>query len=68
MILLVYLALVLAAAFAVASGVYSLVNMQLKNAGNKEPQFISLIASLFGFGTTIAVVYLVLVDKLVAGM
>ena len=66
--LIIYLALILALAFAVATVTYSLVNRQLKKVGNREPQFLSLIASLFGFGTTIAVVYLFLVDKLVTGM
>jgi len=66
--LIIYLALILALAFAVATVTYSLVNRQLKKVGNREPQFLSLIASLFGFGTTIAVVYLFFVDKLVTGM
>jgi|GEM_PF-2655847 len=68
MILLSYLVLILGLAFAVGCGLYTLVNYQLARAGNRDGQFLSLLASLFGFGLTIAVVYLVLVDRLVAGM
>jgi hypothetical protein len=68
MILLFYITSILTLAFAVAYGVYSAVNHQLVKAGNREGQFISLLASLFGFGLTIATVYLFLVDRLAAAM
>ncbi|HWD87843.1 MAG TPA: hypothetical protein VG367_06920 [Mucilaginibacter sp.] len=68
MIVLTYIAIILGAALAVAYGVYFVVNYQLARAGNRDGQFISLVASLFGFGMTIAAVYLFLVDRLVAGM
>jgi hypothetical protein len=68
MILLVYLALILGLAFAVGCGAYALVNYQMVRAGNRDGQFLSLLASLFAFGLTIALVYLFLVDRLVAGM
>ncbi|MBS1529264.1 MAG: hypothetical protein JSU01_03060 [Bacteroidetes bacterium] len=68
MIVLSYIAIILGCASAVGYGVYRIVNYQFVRAGNREGQFVSLIASLVGFGLTIAVVYLFLVDRLVAGM
>ena len=68
MIVLAYLVLILALAFAVGYGLYAFVSYQLARAGNRDGQFLSLLASMVGFGMTIAVVYLALVERLVSGM
>lgn len=68
MVLLVYIALMIGSAFAVASGIYYVVENQLVKAGNREPQVMSLLASLFGFGLTLAVIYFALLQRVMMEM
>jgi len=68
MILMVYVALMIGSAFAVASGIYYVVENQLVKAGNKEPQVMSLLASLFSFGLTLTVIYFTLLQQVMMGM
>jgi hypothetical protein len=68
MVLLVYIAAMIGAAFAVAWGVFYLVENQLLKAGNKEPQVMSLLASLFSFGLTLTVIYFALLQRVMMKM
>lgn len=68
MILLVYVALMIGSAFAVASGIYYVVENQLVKAGNSEPQVMSLLASLFSFGLTLTVIYFALLQRVMMEM
>jgi hypothetical protein len=67
MILLVDVALMIASAFAVALGIYYVVENRLIKAGNKEPQMMSLLASLFSFGLTLTVIYFTLLQRVMMG-
>ena len=68
MILWVYIALMIGSAFGVASGIYYVVENRLVKAGNKEPQVMSLLASLFGFGLTLSIIYFALLQRVMMGM
>jgi hypothetical protein len=68
MILLVYVALMIGSAFAIASGIYYVVETQLLKAGSKEPQVMSLLASLFSFGITLTVIYFALLQRVMMKM
>jgi len=68
MILLVYVALMIGSAFAVASGIYYVVENRLVKAGNKEPQVMSLLASLISFGLTLTVIYFALLQRVMMRM
>ncbi|MGZ3751192.1 MAG: hypothetical protein ACXVIY_05765 [Mucilaginibacter sp.] len=68
MVLLVYIALMISSAFAVASGIYYVVKNRLVKAGNKEPQVMGLLASLFSFGITLSIIYFALLQQVVVGM
>ena len=65
---MVYVALTIGSAFVVASGIYYVVENQLVKAGNKEPQIMSLLASLFSFGLTLTVIYFALLQCVMTGM
>jgi hypothetical protein len=56
------------AALAVGWGTFYIVENQLLKAGNKEPQVMSLLASLFGFGLTLTIIYFALLNQVMAGM
>jgi hypothetical protein len=68
MVLLIYVVLMIGSAFTVASAIYYVVENQLVKAGSKEPQAMSLLASLFGFGLTFAVIYFALLQRVMMGM
>jgi hypothetical protein len=68
MILFVYVAFMMGSAIAAGWGAFYVVENQLLKAGNKQPQFISLLASLFSFGITLTVIYFALLQKVMAEM